>query len=579
MNAIFVILGALAVAYGGYRWYAGYVDREVIQADPNKVTPAKMFMDGVDFMPTSKYVLFGYQFKSIAGAGPVVGAIIALQWGWLPALLWLFLGVLFIGWVHDYVAGMTSMRCDGLSLGGLSYKLISPRARLILLSFIYFYLLLLAGAFGGVVAGALVKLQSGPLAMLILAGAGALAGQMIYRWRLNILLITVVCVTIALVGVSLGEMFPATKILGTAIATNKFTWGLFAVAYCFISAILPIWRFALPLNYVAFYIVMFGLVGGIAGIVVSGLFGTMLGIAPVVVQAPAYTQFTIGIGPLWPILFVTIACGACSGWHAMVSTSGTCRQLESETDAKPVLAGSMFTEMVLGVVALMTAGAAIPFAQYKDLMKTGGPGAVFATGISNLLHIVGLPLAYGKTLGTVMIVVLALTVMQLVLRFMKVATVELVGDYSPILRHGTVATFIAAAFTLLLVQTGWWQFLWILFGGANQLLASLALLVASLWLLSQGKKALFTLIPMWFMFITTIAALLYTSFNLLSKVVTGQVKAATGQSPFEAVVGNSLMGIVALFLVVAAFILLYDGIKALRRHREPGPGAAPAAAK
>ncbi len=339
MYAIFVILGALAVAYGGYRWYAGYVDREVIQADPNKVTPAKMYMDGVDFMPTSKYVLFGYQFKSIAGAGPVVGAIIALQWGWLPALLWLFLGVLFIGWVHDYVAGMTSMRCDGLSLGGLSYKLISPRARLILLSFIYFYLLLLAGAFGGVVAGALVKLQSGPLAMLILAGAGALAGQMIYRWRLNILLITVVCVTIALVGVSLGEMFPANKILGTAIATNKFTWGLFAVVYCFISAILPIWRFALPLNYVAFYIVMFGLVGGIAGIVVSGLFGTMLGIAPVVVQAPAYTQFTIGIGPLWPILFVTIACGACSVWHAMVPTSGTCRQLEYETDAKPVLAG------------------------------------------------------------------------------------------------------------------------------------------------------------------------------------------------------------------------------------------------
>ncbi|MEW6386772.1 MAG: carbon starvation CstA family protein [Thermodesulfobacteriota bacterium] len=561
MNAFFIILGALAVAVAGYRWYAGFIDRKVIQADPQRVTPAKMYMDGVDFMPTSKYVLFGYQFKSIAGAGPVVGAIIALQWGWLPALIWLFLGVLLIGWVHDYVSGMVAMRCDGLSLGGLSYKLVSPRARLILLSFVYFYLLLLAGAFGGVIAGALIKLQSGPVAMLILAAAGALAGQMLYRWRANILLITVICVALALVGIYIGELLPANKLIG-AVAQNKFTWGLFAVIFCYFSAVLPIWRFALPLNYVAFYIVMFGLVGGIIGIIV--------GLPPV--QAPAYTQFTIGIGPLWPILFVTIACGAISGWHSMVSTSGTCRQLEYETDAKPVLAGSMFLEMVLGVVALMTAAAAIPFDQYKTLLKVS-PGAVFANGLGNLLHIIGLPLAYGKTMAVVIIIVLALTVMQLVLRFMKVAAIELVGDQVPIMRNGPVATFVAAALTLLLVQTGWWQYLWILFGGANQLLASLALLVASAWLMSQGKKATFTLIPMWFMFVTTIAALLYTSFNLLSKVFTGQVKAATGQSHLEAIVGNGLMGIVALFLVVAAFFLLADGIKALRRYRQPEAGA------
>jgi carbon starvation protein len=552
MNAIFIVLGALVVAIGGYRWYAGYIDKKVVESDPHKVTPAKMYMDGVDFMPTSKNVLFGYQFKSIAGAGPVVGAIIALQWGWLPALLWLFLGVLFIGWVHDYISGVVAMRSDGLSLGGLSYKLISPRARTILLSFVYFYLLLLAGAFGGVIAGALIKLTSGPLAVVILGLSGALAGQMLYRWRVNILLMTVICVGLALVGIKIGEMFPAPVLLGS-LAQSKFTWGLFAVVFCYISAVLPIWRFALPLNYVAFYIVMFGLVGGIIGIIV--------GLPPV--AAPAFTQFTIGIGPLWPILFVTIACGACSGWHAMVTTSGTCRQLESECDAKPVLAGSMFTEMILGVVALMTAAAAIPFTQYKELLKTGGPGAVFATGLSNLMNIVGMPIPFGKTMATVIIIVLAITVMQLVLRFMKIATVELVGDQIPVMRSGPVATFVAAALVMLLIQTGWWQYLWILFGGANQLLASLALMVASAWLLSQGKKATFTLIPMWFMFITTIAALLYTSFSLLSKVASGQVKG-------EAYIGNGLMGIVALFLVVAAIFLLADGLKALKRYREPG---------
>jgi carbon starvation protein len=559
MNSLVIIVGALVVAVFGYRWYAGFIDKKVIEADPNRITPAKMYMDGVDFMPTPKNVLFGYQFKSIAGAGPVVGAIIALQWGWLPALLWLFLGVLFIGWVHDYVSGMVSMRCDGLSLGGLSHKLISPRARLILLAFVYFYLALLAGAFGGVIAGALIKLTSGPVSILILALAGVLAGQMIYRWRVNVLVMTLVCVALAFVGIKLGELLPSDQLLGS-IAQSKFTWGLFAVIFCYISAVLPIWRFALPLNYVAFYIVMFGLVGGIIGIVV--------GLPPV--QAPAYTQFFIGIGPLWPILFVTIACGACSGWHAMVTTSGTCRQLEKETDAKPVLAGSMLTEMVLGVVALMTAAAALPFDKYLEMVKPagGGPGAVFATGLGNLLGIIGIPMAFGKSMAAVIIVVLALTVMQLVLRFMKVATMELVGEYSPILRNNQVATFIAAVLVLFLIQTGWWQFLWILFGGANQLLASLALLVASLWLMSQGKNATFTLIPMWFMFITTIAALMYTSYNLLSKVFTGNVVVAAGQTRAEALIGNGLMGVVALFLVVAAIILFIDGMKALKRYRQ-----------
>jgi carbon starvation protein len=178
-------------------------------------------------------------------------------------------------------------------------------------------------------------------------------------------------------------------------------------------------------------------------------------------------------------------------------------------------------------------------------------------------------------MATVIIVVLALTVMQLVLRFMKVATVELVGDRAPILRNGPIATFVAALLTLLLIQTGWWQYLWILFGGANQLLSSLALMVASVWLLSQGKKATFTLVPMWFMFITTIAALMYTSYSLLFKVFTGQVKAATGQTLLEATIGNGLMGFVALFLVIAAIILLIDGIKALKRVQPPR--AAPAA--
>jgi carbon starvation protein len=235
---------------------------------------------------------------------------------------------------------------------------------------------------------------------------------------------------------------------------------------------------------VAFYIVMLGLVGGILGIFVG---------LPTV-QAPVFNTFTIPVGPLWPMLFVTIACGACSGWHSLVSTSGTCRQLECETDGRPVLAGSMYVEMILGWWRCR--GHVFPVSGAPESRT-----AVFATGLQPPEHI-GLPIAYKDHA-----MIIILHIMQLVLRFMKVATIELVGDYTPIMRNGPIATGVAALLTLLIIQTGWWQYLWVLFGGANQLLASLALLVASLWLRSQGKKFLFALIPMYFMFVTTTAPL------------------------------------------------------------------------
>jgi carbon starvation protein len=168
MNSVVVVLIGLAVAFIGYRVYAKYIDTKIMKADPKKATPAKMYMDGVEFMPTSKNVLFGYQFKSIAGAAPIIGPIVAIQWGWLPAMIWILGGALFIGWVQDYSTAMIAMRKEGASLGGLSHKLISPRARIILLSFIYFYLLLIAGAFGNVVVGTAIGLKAAPMAWLFL---------------------------------------------------------------------------------------------------------------------------------------------------------------------------------------------------------------------------------------------------------------------------------------------------------------------------------------------------------------------------------------------------------------------------
>ncbi len=550
MNSVVVLVLGLLVAYFGYRLYALRIDRKVIQSDPKKATPAKMYMDGVEFMPTSRNILFGYQFKSIAGAGPILGPIIALQWGWLPALVWILLGTLFIGWVQDYASAMVAMRKEGASMGGLSHKLISPRARLILLAFIYFYLLLIAGAFGNVVVSTAINLKGSPMAWLFLTGAGLLAGQMIYRWRTDIILTTVVTVVLALVGIWLGSVAPSDKIIGADLANNRWLWAIAAFVFCYFAAVLPIWRFALPINYVAAYIVFLGLFFGLIGVVILHPSFTL----------PAYSSFTIKIGPIWPIMFVTVACGAISGWHSLVSSSGTARQLENERDALPVGGGVMFVEMMLAIFALIIAGTlyAAPSEYAEAIAK--GPGGVFAAGVAKFLGALGLPTDVGRSYGSVMMIFLAITIMQLVVRFMRIATSELLSDISPVFRNPHLGTFIASLLGIFLVMTGWWQYLWILFGGANQLMASLALMIITAWLMSEGKPATWSLLPMIFMFVTTVAALLYTSYNLLDKVFKGAVKG-------EAAAGNTVIGIIGFFLVVAALVLGYEGLKAFGRYR------------
>jgi len=562
MNAVVVIIIGFIIFFIGYRFYAKYVDTKIVKSDPNRATPAKMFMDGVDFMPTGKNILFGYQFKSIAGAAPVIGPILAIQWGWLPALLWLCLGALFIGWVHDYSSAVVAMRNEGASFGGLSYKLVSPRARIILLCFIYFFLLLVAGAFGAIVVNAAIGQKSSPMAWLLLTIGGILAGQMIYRWKKDIILTTVVCVLIALFGIFLGTVAPSDSIIGAGLAGSKPLWAILTLVFCYFAAVLPIWRFALPINYVASYIVFLGLLFGIIGVFILHPNFTL----------PAYSTFTIPIGPIWPIMFVTIACGAISGWHSIVSSSGTARQLENEMDARPVGGGVMFVEMMLGLFALVIAGTIyVSSSEYMGALAKG-PIGIFAAGVSKFLGAVGLPAAVGRSYGGVMLIVLAVTILQLVIRFMRVATSELLGDISPIFKNVHIGTIIAELLVLLLILTGWWQYLWILFGGANQLMASMALMLMTAWLMSQGKPHGWTFYPMIFMFITTVAALILTSYRLLSKVFTGGVKGV------EAIVGNTLMGFVGFFLVIAALILAVEGWKAFGRYRAVKAEAAPAKA-
>ncbi len=561
---IVLILAAVALLIG-YGWYARTIDKNIIQPDPKKATPAKMFMDGVDFTPASRNVLFGYQFKSIAALGPIVGPIVAIKWGWLPALLWILLGTFFIGWVQDYASAVVSMREEGKTFGALSYQLISPRSRNLLLVFIYLYLLLIMGAFGKIVGFDLMTNPAVPLGVLLVIGLGILAGQMTYRWKQDIILTTVITVVGAFIGIWLGTLGPVksffTAISGDPNTTlflglswSKILWSLVVMVICYFGAVLPIWRWAQPINYVAFWIVFLGMLGGVIGMIVwhPGL----------PADFPAFTSFSVGGAWLWPVMFVTIACGAISGWHSLVSSSGTARQLEKETDALPVGGGAMFLEMVLAVIALLTAvvgvGAApgLGYAKYLELTKAGKNAGVFATGLAQFLSHIGIPTSFGLPYGSVFLTLQALTIMYLVVRFMRVASAEFLGDSVPVLRNVHVGSIIALILSIILVWTGAWSYVWVLFGGANQLMASLALLIITLWLAKEGKPNSWTFWPFIFMFVTTIAALLLTAINAFKAAAAG-----------TKVIGNIFAGGIGIVLIVAALFLAWDGWQAIQRAR------------
>jgi carbon starvation protein len=314
--------------------------------------------------------------------------------------------------------------------------------------------------------------------------------------------------------------------------------------------------------------VLFGILGSIVGI-----FFTM----PSFGDFPAFTSFWVkgiiapGVDtPLWPILFVTIACGAISGWHSLVSTSGTARQLEKETAALPVGAGAMFTETVLAVLSVVFAITAFGgMSGYLAALKAGGPAGVFANGMAQYLNVLGIGKDFGLAFGSSFLVIMALTVMQLVLRFMRVASAELAGDIVPAFRNIHFGTFVGILLTLLLMWTGFWSRIWILFGGSNQLFASLALILITLWLIQSGRAYQWAMWPAVFMYVSTVAALLFTAWISLQAAFNPGLKAAF-------VFGNIASAVIGFALAILALFLAYDAVQAFGRARSLKPAQAKA---
>jgi carbon starvation protein len=623
MNTLWMVLIAVLVIYAAYN-YARRVDRNVVQADAKRATPAKMYMDGVDFMPTSKNVLYGYHFKSIAAAGPIVGPITAANiWGWGPSLLWLVVGVSLIGWASDYSAIMVAVRNDGNSLSAISHKLIAPRTRRILFVFIFFYLMLLAGAFVGILAAILSARPDVPFGIIMLALMGLLAGQMMYRWKMDLVLVTAIVVIATIAAMALGPwgqhkddkgklvqgpIGAAIVSLNTSVddlngkqpimqladptnadpripapgpdgkrpttaaydaasnqvktLPNYLLWMVFLFVFSYCGANMPIWRFAQPVNYIGFWIMLITIVLSAVGMIVAPLTGvtdaagkTIGAFALTAVKDLGFSWPLAGKAwqPLWPMLFVTIACGAISGWHALVGSVGTARQLEYETDGLPVGAGSMLGEYSLALLSLTAV----------SIAGVGGGGGRFAAGVGKLIFAGTfgmIPEVLGTALGFGAFVMIVLTVTQLVFRVMRVTLAEWMGDTVPIFRNMHVSSIISMALTLALVLTGTWVYLWQMFGASNQLMAALSLLVVTVWLKSEGRNPSFALYPMIFMYVTTLFATCVTARNLY---VTIAANPAMSGLP---VAGAWAMIVVAVLLLIASLVIGWDGLKAYQKY-------------
>jgi carbon starvation protein len=627
MNSLWVVLIGAVVIYLAYNYYARRIDRVVIQSDPKRATPATMYMDGADFVPTSRFVLYGYHFKSIAAAGPIVGVITAANiWGWLPAIIWLMVGVTFIGWASDYSAIMMSVRNDGNSLSAVAHRLVSPRTRTILFVFIFFYLLLIGGAFVGIMAAILDARPDVPFGIVVLALMGLLGGWLIYRRRMDLIQVTLLVVVVTLAAMALGPVgvtfnppdpptwetgivsgpvrgindaingeaplwtvvdptnadprIPPPGADGTRPQTANYDpatgninvfpsflfWCLFLLAFSYLGTNMAIWRFAQPVNYIGFWVTALTIVVSAIGAVLAPFIRSEVA----AFQIPAFNGFapeqaTGAIQTLWPMLFVTIACGAISGWHALFGSVGTARQLEFETDALPVGGGGMFSENTLGLLSLtavaITGGLA-------------GAGA-FAAGVGNLLNVAtfgALPVTFGTALGFGAFVVIVLTVVQLVFRVMRVTLGEWLGEHWVGFKNQHIASVTGSVLVLALVLSGTWVYLWQLFGASNQLLAALSLLLVTLWLASTRRNPAYAGIPMLFMYVTTVAASLVTAYNLYATIVLREGTALIS------IIGAWVMIAVALLLVVAALLIAWDAWKAWGRYRELPPEAAPAPA-
>ena len=501
---------AFAAYWAAYRFYARHLARRLFALDAARPTPAHRLRDDVDYVPANRYVLFGHQFASITGLSPMLGPAIAVIWGWLPALAWVVLGAVFVGAVHDFGALAVSIRARGLSLGKVTESLVGRRAKTLFHLLIFFLIALAMGVFVHVVATlfspAFYPESVLPTALLMLVAVGI--GVAIYRLGWDLRVLTAAGLPVLLLLVWAGIRYP---VVGPSLAQ----WKWLLLLYSFAASVLPVWLLLQPRDYLNSLLLYAGVAAMYAGFFLTNPSFA----APVLDVDPA------GAPAMFPFVFIVIACGAASGFHALVSSGTSAKQLDRETDAPLVGYGAMLGESLLGVMAVLACTAGFVSRQdwlaryqsWETADSLGGNIAAFIAGTTRFLSTLGLSAELATVGVAVLVVSFALTSLDSATRLLRYNVTE-IGETlgAPLLGNRYAASAVAVAaiwfFAFFQVQGEFAGLaLWQLFGTTNQMLAGLALLAITVYLLRRGKPVVYTLAPMLLILVSTLSAM---SINL-----------------------------------------------------------------
>ncbi len=535
MLAIVFVL-SIIVFIIAYRFYGRFLNRH-FEIDDNRVTPSHTDYDGVDKVPTKTAVLLGHHFSSIAGAGPIVGPIIAaVAFGWVPAILWIIIGSIFIGGVHDFSSLVASIRHKARSIAEIAKEYMTPMSYKLFLIFIWLSMVYILIVFVDLTSSTFVahgEVASSSTFFILLA---IVFGIVLYRYKISLVRASLVFVPLVFVAVWLGHQFP----LGLESLPEYFqsnpgrVWNIVLIIYAFVAAISPVWILLQPRDYLSSFLLYATLLGAFTGIIFGGFD----------FQYPAFTTWSdINRGTLFPILFITIACGACSGFHSIVASGTTSKQLNCETDARKIGYGAMLIEGLVAVISLFT----VAMLMKNDDMINQAPLAVFGAGMGSFLSVIGIPLEVGISFGILAVSTFLLTTLDTSTRLARYILEELLNLNGKKTRYySTAATLIVPIiFTFITLYDNMgnpipaWKAVWPVFGATNQLLAGLALLVVYVWQKRKGKQTIFILLPMIFMLSMTLWALTQLIY----------------QSGFTSI------GIISAILLVLAVILVFEAVK------------------
>ncbi len=542
MNAAVLLIIGIVLFLIAYVTYGGYLVKKW-RIDPSKPTPAHTLRDDVDYCPADAKVVFGHHFSSIAGAGPITGPIQAIIFGWLPVYLWIIIGSIFIGGVHDFGSVFASIRHEGKSIGEVVKENIGLTGKRLFTVFAWLALVLVLAAFTDICAGTFAYDPAQPdnlygamagTASVLFIGLAVAFGFLVYRRRANLVVASVIGVALLFFCIYVGYAFPVLKL-------SKLAWDIILLIYITCASVMPVWILLQPRDYLCSFLLYALVIGAVAGIFL---------VHPTI-EMPAYTSFVVGEGSaaqyLFPILFITVACGAISGFHSLVGSGTTSKQINNEKDAHLIGYGAMLVEGIVAIIAVISVA-------YMATQIDGTPAQRFAGGIAELMNGFGLPVRVGNVFVILSFSAFALTSLDTATRIARYMFQELMGkgedegmpEWTKPLQHPLVATLITVGAAAALLVYGY-QNIWPIFGASNQLLGSMTLLGLTVWFARTKRGTLPTLIPMIFMFVVTLSALGLLIKNYI-------------------LVGNIMMSVIAGALMILALVLIVTAIKSVKNH-------------